>query len=67
MTLTGPLAPCRQRVFLAQLQKRFILYCGDPPVSVDWIAVVRQDGPEAGFAALCDFPIGSASNEEHSR
>jgi putative phosphonate metabolism protein len=58
MTLTGPIPLHRRPAVLSFLRARFSARHGETPVSIDRIALVRQDNPNARFRVIshCGMP-----------
>ena len=59
MTLTGPVPPDRQASTLALLQEQFSRWCGDRPIMVDRLALLRQDHSDARFRVVSQAPLAS--------
>jgi putative phosphonate metabolism protein len=59
LTLTGRLGPERNAEILPYLRDRFAAACGARPVSVDRIALLRQDRPDARFLVIRHAAIGA--------
>lgn len=57
MTLTRALAPDCQALMLAYLRERFSRCCGERPIPIDRLALLRQDGPESRFVVIAYVPI----------
>jgi putative phosphonate metabolism protein len=62
MTLTGTLAADRQGPLLAYLLESFARVCGEHPIPIDRLALLRQDRADARFAVIADAPIGPISS-----
>jgi putative phosphonate metabolism protein len=60
MTLTGALAPDRQAPMLSYLRERFSRCCGERPIPIDRLALLRQDSPNARFVVIAYASIGPA-------
>jgi hypothetical protein len=58
MTLTGPLPPGRRNAILAVLQEQFANWCGDHPIMVDRLALLRQDDAGARFRVVSQAALG---------
>jgi putative phosphonate metabolism protein len=52
MTLTGALDPDRRQAILSYLQDSFSRVCGERPIPIDRLALLRQDGPDARFVVI---------------
>jgi putative phosphonate metabolism protein len=52
MTLTGRIDPEHRSSILARLREQFFRECGDHPVAIDGIALLRQDQPRARFRVI---------------
>lgn len=61
MTLTGPLPPARRALVLALLQEAFAAQCGDAPLAIDRLALLRQDDAAARFRVIAQAPLGGPS------
>jgi putative phosphonate metabolism protein len=59
LTLTGRLGPECNAEILPYLRDRFAAACGARPVSVDRIALLRQDRPDARFLVIRHAAIGA--------
>jgi hypothetical protein len=59
MTLTGTLSADCQESMLAYLQRSLACHLGDGPISVDRLAVLRQDHRRARFVVLAHNAIFS--------
>lgn len=62
MTLTGALAPDRQAPMLSYLRDGFSRCCGERPIPIDRLALLRQDSPDARFVVIAYAPIGPAAS-----
>ena len=49
MTLTGPVPPPRRDRIATLLEEQFARRCGDHPIVVDRLALLRQDHADARF------------------
>jgi putative phosphonate metabolism protein len=52
MTLTGSLPPPRRDRIVTLLQEQFARRCGDAPIAVDRLALLRQDHADARFRVV---------------
>ena len=59
MTLTSRVQSSRRERILAALQKHFHRSCGDRPISIDRLALVREDCPESYFRVVSDVALRS--------
>jgi putative phosphonate metabolism protein len=59
MTLTGPIPQHRRPAVLSFLRAQFSARHGQSPISIDRIALVRQDDPNARFRVIshCGVPV----------
>ncbi len=58
MTLSGALAGERREMVLSFLRGRFRQACGEHPVAIDRLALLRQDRSDARFIVMCQLPFG---------
>jgi putative phosphonate metabolism protein len=58
MTLTGALAANEEAIMLGYLRDRFARLCGERPVPIDHLALLRQAAPDARFVMLAHAAIG---------
>jgi len=54
MTLTGRISLDRRNEVLAWLAKTFDRMCGSEPITIDRLALVRQDGADAPFRVIAE-------------
>jgi putative phosphonate metabolism protein len=58
MTLTGALDRDRRELMLSYLRDSFSRVCGERPIPIDRLALLRQVGPDARFVVIADVPMG---------
>jgi hypothetical protein len=59
MTLTGKLAGTRADAVLAQLRAGFARACGEAELSVDRLALLRQEGEQGRFRVICQAELNA--------
>jgi putative phosphonate metabolism protein len=57
MTLTGRVRSDRRHAVLAALQDAFVRRCGDHPIRIDRLVLVRQDHRDARFGVVRHFSL----------
>lgn len=62
MTLTGTLPADRQEPALSFLRRMFSEMCGDRPLAIDHLALLRQDAPDGRFAVISHQPFGTPAS-----
>jgi hypothetical protein len=60
MTLTGPIPRDRRQSILSFLRARFSARCGETPIPIDHIALLRQDNPGARFRVIARSGVSIA-------
>jgi hypothetical protein len=58
MTLTGQLPVAQREQVLALLRAGFAKACGDRPIAIDRLALVKQQEEQARFRVLCQAELG---------
>ncbi len=58
MTLTGRIGPDRRAAIQALLRDEFARACGDEPIRLDRLALVRQDDRDAAFRVIGQAELG---------
>ena len=58
MTLTGPVPSDRRDRILDLLQEQFATRCGDHPIMVDRLALLRQDDSGGRFRVVSQAALG---------
>jgi hypothetical protein len=58
MTLTGRISIERRDVVMAALEKLFARSCGDMPITIDRLTLLRQDSPQSRFRVISHAKIG---------
>jgi putative phosphonate metabolism protein len=61
MTLTGSLPPERRDAALGMLRRSFGARCGDGPIAVDRLGLVKQKDAQGRFSVLCAEPLRDGS------
>jgi putative phosphonate metabolism protein len=61
MTLTGRIGPDRRQAVHALLQNEFARRCGDGPIRLDRLALVRQDRPNTPFRVIGHAPVRNSA------
>jgi hypothetical protein len=62
MTLTGKIPTGRIDPVLAWLEERFHRSCAHEPITIDRLALLRQDGADASFRVIAQVPLKSADD-----
>ena len=57
MTLTGKVKAALHDETVATLRRAFRRLCGEGPVAIDRLTLLKQDGPEAAFRVLSHAPL----------
>ena len=60
MTLTGRISVERRDVVMTALEKLFARSCGDTPIAIDQLTLLRQDNPQSRFRVISHAKIGSS-------
>jgi hypothetical protein len=58
MTLTGRISVERRDVVMAALEKLFARSCGDTPIAIDQLTLLRQDNPKSRFRVISHARLG---------
>ncbi len=58
LTLSGRISVERRDVVMAALEKLFARTCGDTPIAVDQLTLLRQDTPKSRFRVVSQTKIG---------
>lgn len=58
MTLTGRISVERRDAVMAALEKLFARSCGDTPIVIDQLTLMRQDNPQSRFRVISHAKLG---------